>query len=62
MYSMIDDPKVATQIARHRIDERVRYAQARQSVREVQRAPRAQSSMSRSRRPWRVRTIRRAFA
>ena len=33
-----------------------------QSVREVQRAPRAQSSMSRSRRPWRVRTIRRAFA
>jgi hypothetical protein len=62
MYSMIADPKVATQIARQQVDERIRDAEARRIAREVRRAARAQSSMSRPRRTWRIRAIRRAFA
>lgn len=45
MYSMITDPKLATQIARQQVDERIRDAEARRTAREVSRAARAQSSM-----------------
>jgi len=62
MYSMIADPKVATLIARQQVDERIRDAEARRTAREVRRAARAQSSLSRPRRTWRIRAIRRAFA
>ncbi len=58
MYSMIADPKIATQIAKQQIDERVRDAAARRTAREIRRADRAQSSMSQPRRTWRIRTIR----
>jgi hypothetical protein len=61
MYSMIADPKVATQIARQQVDERVRDAQSRRTAREVRRAARAQSSLSQARRTWRIRAVRRAF-
>jgi hypothetical protein len=60
MYSMIADPKLATQIARQQVDERIRDAEARRAAREVRRAARAQSSTS-PRRTWRIRAIRRAF-
>jgi hypothetical protein len=62
MYSMIADPNVATQIARQQIDERVRDAEARRTAYEIRRAARAQSSMSRPRRTWRIRAIRPALA
>jgi hypothetical protein len=62
MCSMIADPKVATQIARQHIDERVRDAQARHTARETRRTAHAQSSMSRPRRTWRIRAVRHAFA
>ena len=47
MYSMIADPKVATQIARQQVDERVRDAQASRTAREVRGAARAQSPAGR---------------
>lgn len=59
MYSMIADPKLATQIARRQVEERIRDAEARRTAREVRRAARAQSSMSRPRRTWRISTLRR---
>jgi hypothetical protein len=62
MYSMIHDPKVATQIARQQVDERIRDAEARRTAREVRCAARAQSSMARPRRTWRIGAIRHAFA
>jgi hypothetical protein len=62
MYSMIADPELATQIARRLVDERIRDADARRTVREVRRAARAQSSTSRPRLTWRISTIRRALA
>jgi len=60
MFSMMADPRVATRIARQRVDEGVRDAEARRAAREVRRAARAQSSTS-PRRTWRIRAIRRAF-
>jgi hypothetical protein len=54
MYSMITDSGLATQIARQQVDERVRDAAARRTAREVRRAARARSSMSQSRRTWRI--------
>lgn len=62
MDGMIVDPKVATRIARQHIDERVLDAQARHTAREVRRAARAQSPVSRPRRTWRIGAVRRAFA
>jgi hypothetical protein len=59
---MIDDPKLAHQIARQQIDERVRDAVARRTAREVRRAARALSSRSQPRSTWRIRAIGRAFA
>jgi hypothetical protein len=56
---MIANPKLATQLARQQVDERIRDAEARRTAREVQRAARAQSSTS-PRRTWRIRPIRRA--
>jgi hypothetical protein len=41
MYSMFADPNLATQIAKQRVDEWVRDAQARRTAREVRRAARA---------------------
>ncbi len=62
MYSMIADPRVATQIARQQIDERGRDAESRRTAEEVRRAVRAQSFTSRPRRTWLIPIIRRAFA
>ena len=62
MYSIFDDPKVATQIASQQVDERIRDAEARRAAREVRRASRAQSSIARPRRTWRIGAIRHAFA
>ena len=41
MYSIFADPDLATQIAKQQIDEWVRHADARRTVREVRRAARA---------------------
>jgi DNA gyrase/topoisomerase IV subunit B len=62
MHWMIDDPNLANQIARQLIDERVRDAEARRTARKIRRAARAQSSMERPRRTWRIRVIRRVLA
>ena len=62
MYSMIADPKLATQIARQQIDGRLRDAETRRTAHQVRHAARAQSSMSRPRRTWRIWTMRRALA
>jgi hypothetical protein len=55
MYSMIADPKLATQIARQEVDERIRDAEARRPAREVRRAARAHRTANRDpRRPIRA--------
>jgi hypothetical protein len=41
MFSMMADPRVATRIARQRVDKWVRDAEARRTAREVRRAARA---------------------
>jgi hypothetical protein len=61
MYSTIADPKLATQLARQQLDERIRDAEARRTAREIRRAARAQPSRSRPRRTWRIRAIHRAL-
>jgi hypothetical protein len=41
MYSMSADTNLATQIAKQRVDERIRDAEARRTAREVRRAARS---------------------
>jgi hypothetical protein len=53
---MIDDPKLANQIARQQIEERVRDAEARRTARKIRRAARAESSTLQPRRTWRILT------
>jgi len=55
MFSMMADASVATRIARERVDEWVRDAEARRTAREVRRAARAhRTANSDRRRPTRA--------
>lgn len=55
MFSMMADASVATRIARERVDEWVRDAEARRTAREVRRAARAhRTANSDPRRPSRA--------